>query len=94
VSFPINTVRLAPGESLLAYTDGVGEAFDEEGGLFGLDRLVAAIESAPSRDPKALGATVREAVRRFAGSAPQSDDITILTLRYRGAPAADPEHNV
>jgi sigma-B regulation protein RsbU (phosphoserine phosphatase) len=88
VAFPANTVRLAPGESLLAYTDGVGEAFDEEGGLFGVERLVAAIETSPSRDPRALNAAVREAVRAFAGGAPQSDDITILTVRYCGAPGA------
>jgi sigma-B regulation protein RsbU (phosphoserine phosphatase) len=88
VSFPPNRIRLAPGDALLAYTDGVGEAFDEEGNLFGLDRLVSVIEASPSRDPAALDASVREAVRAFAGTAPQSDDITILTLRYCGPKGA------
>jgi sigma-B regulation protein RsbU (phosphoserine phosphatase) len=86
VAFPSNAVRLAPGDAILAYTDGVGEAFDAEGGLFGLERLEAAIVSSPSRDPQALSAAVREAVRTFAGAARQSDDITILTLRYCGPP--------
>ena len=45
VAFPTNVVRLAPGEAILAYTDGVGEAFDEAGDLFGVERLLAAIES-------------------------------------------------
>lgn len=88
VAFPVNAVRLAPGEAILAYTDGVGEAFDEEGDLFGLERLEGAVASAASRDPEALNAAVREAVRAFAGAARQSDDITILTLRYWGPPAA------
>jgi sigma-B regulation protein RsbU (phosphoserine phosphatase) len=87
VSFPSNVARLAPGDALLAYTDGVGEAFDKDGELFGTGRLVASVAAAPSREPQALNATVREAVRRFAATAPQSDDITILTLRYCGAPA-------
>jgi sigma-B regulation protein RsbU (phosphoserine phosphatase) len=88
VAFPVNAALLAPGEAILAYTDGVGEAFDERGDLFGLDRLESAVASAPSRDPEALNAAVRAAVRGFAGAARQSDDITILTLRYCGAPAA------
>ena len=86
VAFPANAVLLAPGDALLAYTDGVGEAFDQVGGLFGVERLLAAVESSPSHDPQALNASVREAVRAFAGGARQSDDITILTLRYCGPP--------
>jgi sigma-B regulation protein RsbU (phosphoserine phosphatase) len=88
VAFPVNAVRLAPGEAILAYTDGIGEAFDAQGGLFGLERLEGAVTAAPSRDPDTLNAAVREAVRGFAGVARQSDDITILTLRYRGPSAA------
>jgi sigma-B regulation protein RsbU (phosphoserine phosphatase) len=88
VAFPVNAVRLAPGAAILAYTDGVGEAFSEQGDLFGLERLEEAVASASSREPGALNPTVREAVRRFAGGARQSDDITILTLRYRGRPPA------
>jgi serine phosphatase RsbU (regulator of sigma subunit) len=88
VAFPVNAARLAPGEAILAYTDGVGEAFDEQGELFGLERLLSAVAVAPSRDPEALNAAVRAAVRAFAGAARQSDDITILTLRYCGPPAA------
>ena len=86
VAFPANAVLLAPGDALLAYTDGVGEAFDQVGDLFGVERLLAAVESSPSHDPQALNASVREAVRAFAGGARQSDDITILTLRYCGPP--------
>jgi sigma-B regulation protein RsbU (phosphoserine phosphatase) len=86
VAFPGNRVRLAPGDAVLAFTDGVGEAFDEDGGLFGSERLLAAVASSPSHEPAAVNTAVREAVRAFAGGARQSDDITILTLRYTGAP--------
>lgn len=88
VAFPVNAVRLAPGEAILAYTDGVGEAFDEGGDLFGLERLLAAVAGAASSSPADVNAAVRAAVRDFAGSAPQSDDITIMTLRYGGLRAA------
>jgi sigma-B regulation protein RsbU (phosphoserine phosphatase) len=86
VAFPANVVRLAPGDAILAYTDGVGEAFDVNGGLFGVERLVQAIERSRDREPRATCDAVREAVRAFAGGAPQSDDITILALRYDGPP--------
>lgn len=84
VSFPENRVCLARGEAILAYTDGVDEAFDESEELFGSERLLAAIAGASSRAPVALNAAVRDAVRAFAGGARQSDDISVLTLRYLG----------
>jgi sigma-B regulation protein RsbU (phosphoserine phosphatase) len=84
--FPLNRVRLAPGEGLVAYTDGIGEAFDAEQTLFGLERLLAALE--PVAHASAAGVTerVRDEVRAFAGAASQSDDITILTLRWLRRP--------
>ncbi|MEU7899590.1 SpoIIE family protein phosphatase [Nonomuraea sp. NPDC049152] len=78
-SYTLGHVHLAPGDSLFAYTDGVVEARDLDHRLFGTDRL---IETLGGPGPAAgLLDTVDHAVRRFVGTAEQSDDITTLALR-------------
>ena len=79
-------VRLERGETLILYTDGVTEAMNEAEEEFGLDRLAAVLTSHPSNDPEEVNGAIFEAVRAFAGDAPQSDDITCLTLCRSEAP--------
>ena len=79
-------VTLAPGDALFLYTDGVTEAMDPSGALFGDARLVAALAAAPSREPRALDDAVRVAVDAFAAGAPRADDLTLLAIRYLRAP--------
>jgi len=85
--FPVNRLRLAPGDALVAYTDGVSEAQDTSGGFFGVERIVAAVDPLRQATAPALTEGLLGAVRAFAGEAPQSDDITILTLRRLAPPA-------
>ena len=73
------------GDSLFLYTDGVPEATDSSEQLFGLDRTLAALNTAPDGEPQALMASVREAVDKFVGDAPQFDDLTMMCLKYYGA---------
>ena len=80
--FPVWRGRLAPGDALLAYTDGITEAFDAGKVAFGSERLLAALD--PGDDAGALCARLVAAVHRFAAGAPQSDDITVLALRRDG----------
>jgi sigma-B regulation protein RsbU (phosphoserine phosphatase) len=80
--FPVNRVRLGPREAVLLYTDGVSEAFGPGGDLFGPERLADAVERHAHEGAAPVTDALLEAVRDFAGGAPQSDDITILTLRY------------
>jgi len=76
--------RLAPGETLVAYTDGVTEAMDPDQKLFSSERLLDLLAVQAGHDPETLDTAVLAAVRAFAGNAPQADDITVLSLRYRG----------
>ena len=75
------THLLQPGETIVLYTDGVTEAMDHDGTLFGVHGLQQYFEASPPGDSEATGMQVMEAVAAFAGDAPQSDDITCLTLR-------------
>jgi serine phosphatase RsbU (regulator of sigma subunit)/pSer/pThr/pTyr-binding forkhead associated (FHA) protein len=77
------TVALNPGDMLLMYTDGVPDAMDPAGELFGHPRLLALLE-AGAADATALGERILGEVRRFAGSQPQSDDMCVTILRRIG----------
>jgi len=77
--FPLWHGRLQPGDSLIAYTDGVTEAFDADNQAFGGERLLAALRPGYSAEDNCRQLIAE--VHRFAGSAPQSDDITVLAIR-------------
>ena len=81
-------VSLATGDHLLFYTDGITEAFDEDGRQFGDLRLLDVAGQHREDDVSGVTHAVLDAVSDHAGSAPQSDDICVLTLRYRGPGAA------
>lgn len=78
------TTRLAPGESLFLYTDGVTEAFDVSGRMFGEDRLAQALAARANASAEVCVQGVVADVARFAGDAPQSDDVTALAVVLRG----------
>lgn len=75
---------LAPGESMVLYTDGVTEARDKEGKFFGEQRLVDALNKEEHASILDLNRAIKEEIAYFTKDAPQSDDITLLTLKYRG----------
>ena len=81
-------LQLSPGDILFVYTDGVTEATDANGQLFGEERLLETINSVPFTDMQSLCKLVKQQVDAFVGEAPQFDDITMVALRYFGTPPA------
>ena len=77
-------LQLTPGSRLFLYTDGVPEATDARGELFGTDRMLAALNTAPDAAPVTILKNVREAVDIFVKEAEQFDDLTMLCVEYRG----------
>lgn len=77
-------ILLQPGDSLLAYTDGITEATNLDLDLFNGDRLLTTLKSFKGRTMAEMVTTIMTAVRKFTKEAPQSDDITLLALRYQG----------
>ncbi len=76
-------IQLDKGDTLFVYTDGVPEATNAAEELFGNERMLAALNSAPEGCPlDELLQTVKEHVDRFVGDAPQFDDLTMLAIRY------------
>lgn len=80
MKFPQETMTLAPGDTLLLYTDGVTEAMNSDREEFGMDRLREVFEGRPPRSSEETNQAVFKAVHAFAADYPQSDDITCLTL--------------
>lgn len=75
------TIQLTEGESLLLYTDGLTEAFNLEGDMFGEERLLRALGWQESVSADDMIKAVETALDDFAGNAPPSDDLTMLAVR-------------
>jgi serine phosphatase RsbU (regulator of sigma subunit) len=77
--------RAAPGDIICVVSDGVTEAMNGGGELYGADRLTRVLESHGSAaSPAAIGEAIRADVSRFAENAEVADDLTLLVLRWNG----------
>ena len=79
-------LKLNPGDMMFFYTDGVTEAMDKESHLYGTERLLATLQSVGTDDKsvKDILSAIREDVDRHVAGATQSDDITMLGIRFLG----------
>ncbi len=75
--------QVGPGEAILLYSDGVTESLNRAGETFGEERLLESLRSAGGNASEIV-ASIRAALREFAGSATPSDDTTLLCMRYSG----------
>lgn len=78
------TLRLEPGDGILLYTDGVTEANDAQDNEYSEERLQETLGATHQGSTQEIISQLLADVRSFTGSAPQSDDITALALRYLG----------
>jgi sigma-B regulation protein RsbU (phosphoserine phosphatase) len=81
LEFERTELTLNPGDTLVFYTDGVSEAFNPQDVCYGDDRLIADITALAKQSAPELTAGLLKKVHGFADSAPQSDDIAIMTLK-------------
>jgi serine phosphatase RsbU (regulator of sigma subunit)/anti-sigma regulatory factor (Ser/Thr protein kinase) len=84
-TYTVGETGLPPGSTMLLYTDGLTEAEDGKGELFGDARALALLNGSKNRDTAAIVDAAVEAVEDFAGGHAQSDDLTLLALRYFGS---------
>jgi sigma-B regulation protein RsbU (phosphoserine phosphatase) len=83
-TFDEDTQQLWPGDVLVAYSDGVTEARDSRGEEFGEERLLSCVQANCTRSPVEIMECLLSAVHEFSAGTAQSDDITMLVLRYTG----------
>ncbi len=78
------TLPLEPGSKLFIYTDGVPEATAAGNVMFGMDRMLEALNKDPDGSPEQILKNVQDAVDGFVLDAEQFDDLTMLCLEYKG----------
>ncbi len=78
------TLKLEPGSKLFLYTDGVPEATDENGELFGTGRMFAALNGAGECTPETVLERMARSIGDFVREAPQFDDVTMMCVHYTG----------
>ena len=75
---------LKQGDSVTLYTDGITEARNDKDVFFGEKRLIDSFNNKEYASIVELHHTLKDDIMEFVGDAPQSDDITFVTLKYRG----------
>jgi phosphoserine phosphatase RsbU/P len=83
-SFDEEALTLNRGDIIVAFSDGVSEALNEAGEEYSDDRLLACLNANRTRAPQQILDSLLRDVRAFCGDAPQSDDVTIVMMRYEG----------
>ena len=89
IAFTTDTLTLNPGDALALYTDGVTEAMNPVQELYGEARLLEHLAEHDGLDVRAACQALAADVHAFASGAEQSDDITMLVLRYNGPSTAN-----
>ena len=84
-AYETERITMQPGDTLFLYTDGVTEAKNPEAELYGEPRLLEALQISPKEKLYEMIHHIRTEVTQHANGAPQSDDVTMLAIKYRGA---------
>jgi len=79
--FSSHVVRLAPGESLLLYSDGLVEAQNAAGAEYGIERLSALAASVNGLQPKEVIGTCLRDLAGYGGARRAADDLTVMAIR-------------
>jgi serine phosphatase RsbU (regulator of sigma subunit) len=83
-TFDEETVVLSPGDFIVAFSDGVTEAFDVAGEEYTDERLLASIERHRGKETQALLDGLLADIKIFTGEATQNDDLTLVMVRFDG----------
>lgn len=83
--FEIYETVLSEGDIIYTYTDGVTEAINKDEKMYGENRLYECLNSNQDTDVFEIAQNMKNSIKEYTDSAPQSDDITMLIFKYNGA---------
>jgi sigma-B regulation protein RsbU (phosphoserine phosphatase) len=83
ITYDEHALSLESGDAVVFYTDGVTEAVDQDMQEFGKEHLFEAIRESRNDSAEGMRNRIYEAVLQFIGDMPQSDDLTLVVLRWR-----------
>ncbi|MEN8117486.1 MAG: SpoIIE family protein phosphatase [Bacteroidota bacterium] len=78
-----DTIDLTSGDSIILYTDGVTELFDENKLQYGNSRFEENIKNLTELPPKEMAERIEKSLNLFVGESKQSDDISLLIIKYK-----------
>ncbi|MBL0715062.1 MAG: serine/threonine-protein phosphatase, partial [Desulfosarcina sp.] len=78
---PVTEIALAPGDVLLAYTDGLTERFSMDDELYGEERLLNVLQANGAGSPHSLREAVVKDLKQFAAGRPSDDDQAFIVLK-------------
>ncbi len=81
--YKAGSMKIAPGDRIFQYTDGVTEATNAQNELYGMERLETVLTRNADKRPDELLPAVKADIDAFVGEAPQFDDITMLCLEFK-----------
>ena len=82
--FEIYNTVLNAGDIIYTYTDGITEATDINDKMYGEQRLYNCLNNIKSTSPITITQEVKDSIKKYTDSAPQSDDITMLIFKFNG----------
>jgi sigma-B regulation protein RsbU (phosphoserine phosphatase) len=82
-------VPLEEGDVFIFYSDGIVEAQNGKGELFGEERLARLIRANGRRDPQEIAERIRETLASFSGAEAFADDLTCVVIRIQAGAACD-----
>ena len=83
-AYPTQNERMACGDTLFLYTDGISEARSANEAEYGTERVKKVVASSSDRSPEALVAACLDDLEGFRAGAPLLDDLTIMAVRRLG----------
>ncbi|HSI13797.1 MAG TPA: SpoIIE family protein phosphatase [Chthoniobacter sp.] len=86
LDYHTTTLQLTPGDTLFFYTDGVTEAMDRSDRFYSNARLECVLNDVGTLEVEKITRGVVRDVRTFCGERDQSDDISVMALRWLGPP--------
>jgi len=83
-AYETGEITLQPGDCIFLYTDGITEAMNPDGEQFSNERLVESLQRVNGSPVEDIVGKVIDNVKEFTAGATQSDDMTILAVKYAG----------
>ncbi len=77
-----STTRIKPGQIVVLTTDGIMETHNQEGEMFGKDRIKEVIRRNAGLDAEGIHTAMLDAVEDFRGKAPREDDVTLVVIKF------------
>lgn len=83
MEFDEHALKVAPGDTLFVYTDGLTDRRNQAGDFYSIDRIAALLERSPDADLASLYDSIYDDVRGFAATEDFKDDIAFVVTRFR-----------